>query len=230
MKTREKPSAGPNKAPKRRRRPFNPERWRILAFVDAYRQHFDCSKAAIAAGYSAHSARSTGSDLLKEPKIQALLAERSLSTVAAVNVKVEDVLRALSEIAYLDPAECFDAVSTGKGLRLKLKDLHTMPVAVRRCISSFKVTRQNVTTGDGEMDDVLEVKFWSKIEALAMLGKHLGMLNTVIEQRVTVEHFQKQPVAQLVADQRQDLERLERHLAAQRRLRAAAEEAPVSTR
>lgn len=202
----------------------NPESWRLEQFVDAYRQTFDATKAAIAAGYAPSGARAQACHLLAQDKTQALLAKRALDTVAQTNVRVSDILTALMEIAYLDPAECFQDVSLGQKVRVELKDLQAMPKHVRRCISSFKLSKIPVAAG-GFMD-VIEVKFWSKTEALNMLGKHKGLLNDVLEVQVTAKHLEKLSDDDLVRTQREALEKLERHVEARARLRLAADNTP----
>lgn len=76
-------------------------------------------------------------------------------------------MRELMRIAMVDPAEAF-------GPDGSLLELREMPEHVRRAISSFDVEHR--TTEDGVTRTVRKVRFWSKTQALELLGKHIGML------------------------------------------------------
>ena len=71
-------------------------------FVTEYLVDLNASQAALRAGYSARTAPQQGSRLLKNVHVQAAIAAKQTQQLAAVNVRVEDVLRDLQAIAHTD--------------------------------------------------------------------------------------------------------------------------------
>lgn len=99
--------------------------------------------------------------------------KRTLAIEAAVRADLElTASRTLEEIRRLgfsDIGQCFDEAG-------RLKPLKDLPTEVRACIASVKVTKKNLTAGDGVMEDVVEIKLWDKIRALEMAAKYHGLL------------------------------------------------------
>lgn len=99
---------------------------------------------------------------------------------AAAQRRLEDlidpsrVLRELVAVAYFDLREIFDA----KG---NLRPASQWPDHVAAGIASSKIVKQNVTTGDGKVDTIHELKVWDKIAAITLLMRHLGMLTDKVE-------------------------------------------------
>lgn len=108
--------------------------------------------------------------LLKKPHVQELVAKLKAKQFAKLELKAENVLQELSRIGFVDPAELFDL----EGVMLPIRDI---PEGIRRAIASIKV--QTVYSGSGvnrtEIGRSLEVKFWSKVDALETLGKHFKL-------------------------------------------------------
>ena len=71
-------------------------------FVAKYLVDLNASQAALRAGYSARTAPQQGSRLLKNVHVQAAIAAKQSQQLAAVNVRVENVLRDLQPIAHAD--------------------------------------------------------------------------------------------------------------------------------
>ena len=71
-------------------------------FVTEYLVDLNASQAALRAGYSPRTAPQQGSRLLKNVEVQAAIAAKHTQQLAAVNVRVEDVLRDLQAIAHTD--------------------------------------------------------------------------------------------------------------------------------
>lgn len=191
----------------------------VARFVGEYRISFNATRAAIAAGYKATSASSAGSRLLGLGVVQELLQRATLDTLADANVRTRDILTGLMEIAFADPAEAFDAHG-------RLLPIHQMPRGIRRAIAATKTTKMNFVKGDGLQEDVVEVKFWPKVQALEVLAKHKGLLKEIVEHQITVRQLEKLSDEELIEKRRQATEKLERHLAAQARLRSAAKALP----
>lgn len=144
---------------------------RQTRFVEAYLIDPNGKKAAIAAGFSPKGAEVTASKLLRNPKVRRALDEAIAARAERVEVKADDVLRELLRLARVDLGEAYDELGN-------LKSLQDMPADVRRAISGLKTT----TEGKGdEARQVLEVKFWPKVQALELLGKHLGLFPNKVE-------------------------------------------------
>ena len=174
------------KGEKRRRLPAK-QSTRFRRFVNAYVETLNGTKAAIAAGYSEHSAHSTSSRLLKKTKIQEMIASR----LAESELSSARTLREIGRVAYADVGEIFDE----NGNLLSVKQL---PEHVRAAIASVKVVKKNLVTGDGETDDIHEVKLWDKVKALEMAAKYLKLLDdnrdtNVVLQVTWINNSQPQP-------------------------------------
>lgn len=196
---------------------------RVMAFCDSYRREFSVTKAAIAAGYTATAASAMGSRLLRDPRVQEVLSRMAMDAVALSNVKVQDILQATSEIAYLDPGQCFAHTINAKTgvVTLRLKDLPEMPLEVRRCIASFKVVKKNLVSGDAYIDTIIEVKFWNKLKALELLAQHKGALTAKAEEVATVRQLEKMSDEDLAKTLREGTETWNKHVAARARMRLA---------
>lgn len=68
-------------------------------FVDAYLVDPNASKAAIAAGYSAKTSRSIGSELLTKPDVAAAIAARQQKASAQADFTLQAHLDRLNELA-----------------------------------------------------------------------------------------------------------------------------------
>jgi hypothetical protein len=152
---------------------------RLIAFVDTYRVTFSASKAALAAGYAPSNADKAGRLCLADARVQEVLHQRQLDTLASNEVKVADILRALMEVAYSDIGEVLEACGArarGDGYAMTLKAFQALPKAVRRTVASVKATTRNLVAGDGVNDQVVEFKLWNKMQALDLLARHKGLL------------------------------------------------------
>lgn len=78
---------------------------RVPRFVDEYVKDSNGTKAALAAGWPASWAHVAASRLLKEPNVQALIAERRAEIARNVEVDVEFVLREWMALAAADPSK-----------------------------------------------------------------------------------------------------------------------------
>lgn len=83
-------------------------------------------------------------------------------------------LRELARLAYSDPAELFDESGA-------LKPIGTMAPRIRHALAKVKVTKHNLTSGDGKQEDVVEVSLWDKPAMLRTLLQHLGLLTERVD-------------------------------------------------
>jgi phage terminase small subunit len=148
-------------------------------FVAEYLKDLNGTQAATRAGYSAGTAESQASTLLRNPKVRAAVDEALERRAERVEVKTDDILRELLRLATTDIGQAFDEEG-------RLKPLHAMPVAVRRAISGIE-TEELFEGGGAErvrIGNVRKVKFWDKTKALELLGKHLKLFTDKVEHSV----------------------------------------------
>lgn len=149
-----------------------------LAFCREYLVDRNATQAAIRAGYATKGAEVTGSQLLRNPKVQSKLTELEKPITEKLEITAEKVLQELANIAFFDPAELYDE----KG---NLRDIHNIPAPTRRVIASLDVTEE--FTNGIKTGTVKKVRLNSKIKALELLGKTntLNLFSETINHKVT---------------------------------------------
>lgn len=127
-------------------------------FLEHYCTEFDLKSAATAAKLSLNAAK----QLIKEPSFQkdaqAILDARSART----HISAQRVLNRLASIAFADPRRVLNAASSGSENALTQEDA--------ALIAGIKPGKFG-----------LEVKLHNQIEALGLLGKHLGLFKETHE-------------------------------------------------
>jgi len=79
-------------------------------FIEAYLTNGgNASQAAIAAGYSPHTAGVTGSRLLKHAEVLAQLQPRRHALLSKLELTTESVLKSLAQAVHFDPRKLYDA-------------------------------------------------------------------------------------------------------------------------
>ncbi len=144
-------------------------------FCHEYAKDFHQKDAAIRAGFSAKSADSQASQLLKMPKVRAYLAKLQAPRLEKAGVAADRTLAELVAIGFSDIAGMYEEGTN------ELKSVHEMSPAVRAAIQSIEVSESGM--GDGER--VTKIKLWNKIEALTAIAKHLGLLKQDININIT---------------------------------------------
>lgn len=146
-------------------------------FVEEYLIDLNATQAAIRAGYSPGTAQQMGSENLSKPvikdEVDKAMAERSKRT----GVTADRVVEELAKIAFIKMTDVVD----GNG-RIK-EDAAPEDLA---CIESIKYKSSESDTGSMVER---EVKVSSKLKALELLGKHLGMYQNNVN--LNVEKSQK---------------------------------------
>lgn len=146
-------------------------------FVEEYLIDLNATQAAIRAGYSPDTAYSIGQENLKKPEIKIhidkAMAERSRRT----GVNQDRVILELARIAFLKLTDVVDSEG-------RIKDGASEDDL--SCIESIKYKHSDSETGSSIER---EVKAASKIRALELLGKHLGMYQNNLN--VTLETSEK---------------------------------------
>lgn len=142
-------------------------------FVDEYLIDLNATQAAIRAGYSARTANEQGSQNLAKLSIQQAIAERMAERSKRTGINQDRVVLELAKIAFVKMTDIVD--SRGR-IRESVADDDLA------CIESIKYKESESDTGSSVER---EVKIASKLKALELLGKHLGMWNDKIDVNIT---------------------------------------------
>ena len=107
-------------------------------FVDEYLIDLNATRAAIRAGYSAHTANRTASVLLSTADIREIVAERQRERAQRTEVTQDQVIHALAAIAFCRiPSEASDACVSGVG-RVRVSDKIRALELLARHLGMFK--------------------------------------------------------------------------------------------
>lgn len=146
-------------------------------FVDEYLIDLNATQAAIRAGYSVRTANEQGAQNLAKLSIQDAISRKMAARSRRTGVNQDRVVIELAKIAFAKMTDIVDS----KG-RIK-EDASPDDLA---CIESIKYKESDNEYG-GSVER--EVKIASKLKALELLGKHLGMWSDKFN--VTVEKSEK---------------------------------------
>ncbi len=149
-------------------RPLSPKQKR---FVLEYLTDLNATRAAIRAGYSAHTATEQASRLLTNVNVAAAVAAAQDKRAESVGIEAERVLREVARLALYDPRALFNEDGSPK-LPLDLDD------DIAAAITSLKIER------DDEGNIVkLDYRLADKNAAIEKLMKHLGLFERDNRQR-----------------------------------------------
>lgn len=142
-------------------------------FVEEYLIDLNATQAAIRAGYSAKTADQQGSRMLANVKVQQAISERMAERSKRTGVNQDRVVLELAKIAFV---RMTDVVDSNGRIR---SDAAPDDLS---CIESIKYKESDNEYG-GSVER--EVKIGSKLKALELLGKHLGMWNDKLDVNIT---------------------------------------------
>lgn len=143
-------------------------------FVDEYLIDLNATQAAIRAGYSVKTANEQAARLLANVSIQEAISKKMAERSKRTGVNQDRVVLELAKIAFV---KMTDVVDSNGRIRA---DASEDDLA---CIESIKYKRSDNDSG-GNVER--EVKVASKLKALELLGKHLGMWNDKLDVNMTV--------------------------------------------
>lgn len=143
-------------------------------FVDEYLIDLNATQAAIRAGYSVKTANEQGSQNLAKLSIQQAIAERMAERSKRTGINQDRVVLELAKIALVKMTDIVDSQG-----RIK-SDASPDDLA---CIESVKYKESESDTGSSVER---EVKIASKLKALELLGKHLGMWNDKLDVNMNI--------------------------------------------
>ena len=142
-------------------------------FVEEYLIDLNATQAAIRAGYSVKTANEQGSQNLAKLSIQQAIAEQMAERSKRTGINQDRVVLELAKIALVKMTDIVDSQG-----RIK-SDASPDDLA---CIESVKYKESESDTGSSVER---EVKIASKLKALELLGKHLGMWNDKLDVNIT---------------------------------------------
>lgn len=143
-------------------------------FVDEYLIDLNATQAAIRAGYSVKTAQEQGSQNLSKLMVQQAISEKMAERSKRTGVNQDRVVLELAKIAFVKMTDLVDSKCIISSNATD-DDL--------ACIESMKYKE---STSDAGTSVEREVKVASKLKALELLGKHLGMWNDKMDVNVNI--------------------------------------------
>ena len=143
-------------------------------FVDEYLIDLNGTQAAIRARYSVKTANEQAARLLANVSIQQAISEKMAERSKRTGVNQDRVVLELAKIAFVKMTDLVD------------HECRINPDATDddlACIESMKYKESQSDTGASVER---EVKISSKLKALELLGKHLGMWNDKMDLNVNI--------------------------------------------
>lgn len=143
-------------------------------FVEEYLIDLNATQAAIRAGYSVDTAAVIGCENLIKPNIQQEIAKAMAERSKRTGVNQDRVILELARLAFVKMTD----IVNEKG---EIKNTATDDDL--SCIEGIKYKHSDTDSG---YSVEREVKIGSKIKALELLGKHLGMWNDKFDVNIAV--------------------------------------------
>ncbi len=113
------------------------------------------------------------SELLRIRKVRDKVAARLEKLLQKVDLRAEDVLRAIERHVkadgQADPGDFFDANGN-------LKPVSKLSPHARMNIAALEVVKQNLVSGDGKVDQVIKIRFRDQSRYVEMGAKHFALL------------------------------------------------------
>lgn len=163
-------------------------------FCDEYLIDLNATQAAIRAGYSKKTANEQGARLLVNVSIQKKISELQKEREKRTEITQDSVLHELALIAFAKASDYAkvvekDAMVEVEGNMIPVLDEDGNPVKYRTVepILTDELTEEQkkaiAVIKKGR--DGFEIKPYSKIQALELLGRHLGMFTDKVEVKNT---------------------------------------------
>lgn len=152
-----------------------------IAFIDHYLTHWNATKAATDAGYSARSARSIGSENLTKPDIQAAIAER----LAELKMRADEVLVRLAGHARGSMAPFLRRDTDGDLYGFDLSE--TQPLHLIKKASVTRRRQKDETKDELITVETVTIELYDAQTALVQVGKALGLFTDKVEHSGSVD-------------------------------------------
>lgn len=146
-------------------------------FVEEYLIDLNATQACIRAGYSPKYADREGHKLVENSRVSEAIAESMAERSRRTGINQDRIVQELARIAFV---KITDVVDSDGEINTNASDDDLA------CIESYKVEDSDSVNGSSSKR---EVKLASKIKALELLGKHVGMWNDKIQVDVSIPVF-----------------------------------------
>ena len=146
-------------------------------FVEEYLIDLNATQACIRAGYSVRTANEQGAQNLAKLSIQEAISKAMAERSRRTGINQDRIVQELARIAFV---KITDVVDPDGEINTNASDDDLA------CIESYKVEDSDSVNGSSSKR---EVKLASKIKALELLGKHVGMWNDKIQVDVSIPVF-----------------------------------------
>lgn len=146
-------------------------------FPKEFAVDLNATKAAERCGYSNKCARNAGARLMANANIQAAIRELMEKRQERLEITADKWLRELAIIGFSDIANYIDIDQDTGSIRAKSFD--EMPKETSRALETIKEDRMIREDSKGEdsiINSKVTFKMHGKLEALKMIGQHLGFL------------------------------------------------------
>ena len=145
-------------------------------FCAEYMIDGNATEAYRRAGYPGKGAEVSGCQLLKNPKVEARLAELKAAYTERTFITRDRILQELARIAFFDPRKMYRPDGS-------MKLLSEMDDDTAACIAGLDVEELYEGRGEDRTDigRIKKVKLVDKVAALTLAMRHLGMLQDKME-------------------------------------------------
>ena len=125
-------------------------------FCEEYIKDLNGKEAAIRAGYSERTAKQEAYKLLNIDEVSDYVAKLQSKVAKRNEITIDELIQDLLEMNNVNIADLYDK----KG---KMKNISDLPRNLTKCIQEIQITRAGT-----------KYKFYSRLEVLEKLAKHLG--------------------------------------------------------
>lgn len=143
-------------------------------FVEEYLIDLNATQAAIRAGYSPKRASEQGHQLLQKTTVSEAISKAMAERSRRTGISQDRVVNELAKIAFVNMLDVVDEEGRIRSTASE-DDL--------ACIESIKHKESSSINGDSTER---EIKIASKLKALELLGKHLGIWNDKLDVNMNV--------------------------------------------
>lgn len=146
-------------------------------FIAEYLKDMNATRSAIAAGYSKKGAEVTGSQLLRNPKVSSVLAEKLGKRMNKLELTGEQVLDGLRRLAFFDVRKFYNADGS-------LKSIPELDDDTAFALAGMDVEEAYEHFGKGQAKPngtIKKIKFADKGQNLERLGRYFKLFTDKIE-------------------------------------------------
>ena len=140
-------------------------------FVREYTREGNATKAAVKAGYSEESAKSHVYEMLRKPQIQAEIEKTEKKIQEKFDLKEEEIIKALMQIAFFDPMEVLEWDDD----RLVFKKNVAESYMRGANFTIYPEYQSKADKRDGILRAKLSISSGDRRGALELLGRRTGM-------------------------------------------------------